>query len=155
MSFINKTNLITLRNYLNSLPEDYTLLDMGAYAKEPPCPSVITEGPCENPTDALGHGPSAGVSILPYIKYGDIETLEIDNIKWDTYSYEKFGLTAGSEDWEFVFGSFWPNSIESTVERLDKLIDLEAAPEWFVQNASAFYAANAIEVEDLYTALNV
>lgn len=117
MNARQRSNLLKLAAYLESLPKNYSHFDMGWFADH--------EGDCELPMDAevyaaknpseflnncgtvacaVGHGPAAG------IKVADEEFIcRGQGVNWHGYSRRAFGVGATSrfDAFSFLFGAQW------------------------------------------------
>jgi hypothetical protein len=62
-----------------------------------------------------GHGPASGL-------LGDPEEL------WPDYVERVFGVSAGDLLYDFLFGAWWPNSIEEAVKRADYVLTHRHVP---------------------------
>lgn len=101
MDQLQKDNLMKLRDYLYSLPEDYDRFDMSVYFYDSLSPHAFftpseARPSCGTSACALGHGPAAG-----------IEALEGEG--WLSYSERQFGISREDyfELWEWVFCEDW------------------------------------------------
>lgn len=105
---MNKTNLLKLSTYLDSLPDDYAHFDMINYFDGPDLDLEIKYarenggvGSCGTAACAVGHGPSAGI-----LFEDDLLDRSSGAPDWNTYCYRHFIDEDGAE-WEWMFGPGW------------------------------------------------
>lgn len=110
-------NLKKLAKYLYNLPDDYQHFDMSIFCGTEDVNfelyevSKETYSQCGAVACALGHGIAAGIK--PYKKAKN----------WEDYSYENFGISVSSEEWDWCFTVFW-NHVDNTPKGAAKRIML-------------------------------
>ena len=72
---------------------------------------------CNSPACVVGHS----VAVIPKLCSEDF--LE--------YSERVFGIIRGSKEWEWCFGSGWPDDLSLAIERLEYVIEHGKAPDDF------------------------
>ena len=98
---MNVTNLKLLAEYLLALPEDYQHFDMGSWHDDYECPidAYLEEAPhCNTAGCAVGHSPYVKGLPKPH-----------DEEEWEEYSERIFGMSEGSDEWNWCFHYAWEN----------------------------------------------
>ena len=117
MSEDRRANLIKVRNYLasNSPPPNFDMSTWMRYGEghhmTSSFPGMQAYNECGTSACVVGHGPLAGVGILPYESW---------------YAYAKRCFTDDPRDFEWLFGSDWSaydNSVEGAIKRIDIWLD--------------------------------
>jgi hypothetical protein len=116
MNAEQRANLLKLANYLDTLEPDYKHFDMSTYACHTgdheinleygmlECP-VQTVNDCGTVACAVGHGPAAGLRLIPneIIDGDDGERV----INWSEYQSRAFGVNWYEPLWDFLFSGLW------------------------------------------------
>lgn len=131
-------NIRKLSDYALNLPEDYKHFDMALYCKSSdvvsPQPrdakgimgATCSTNECGTAGCLLGHGPIAG-----------IKPAEGDN--WTIYALNRFGMDYwASMEWEWCFGTSWPNNASDGALRLLYLLDY-GIPKRFLNRCNEKY----------------
>ena len=127
-------NLDELMKVIDKIIEDDLLVDMEQFRSENGRPSdFYTKDDCGTAGCILGWCPVVGEGVLT--SEVSMETLangiySLSN-DWDTYSYEVFGLDSCSDEWYWIFSSYWHNDAHHAKARLQFLIDNGRPPKDF------------------------
>lgn len=126
---VQRSNLKTLANYLDSLPANYSHFGMSNFFQHNGREINVTDldtvcTPCGTAACAVGHAPGAGIPIHE------------DDEDWADYSERVFGLNAFADNrWGWCFCGWWDqfdNSHYGAAARIRYLLKHGAAPTEFV-----------------------
>ena len=118
-----RRNLNKLVSFLEALPEDYGGLRMNRWAdNNRDAAHAAPEHPCGTPACLIGHGPSAGVPLLPS-EFGRFE-FPI----WQSYASRAFA--SEQDGLSFMIGGFWPNSIPESIARIKLVLAGKIPNSW-------------------------
>lgn len=129
-----RSNLLKLATYLETLPKDYERFDMATFYDKNDwgdagiAVSDLKQIGCGTVACAAGHGPAAG------IKFTNVYAVDGDH-DWGQYSRDNFS----GEDrnfWEWMFGGDWggyDNSHWGAAARIRYFLENDGIPELFFQ----------------------
>lgn len=128
---MNRENLEKLRDYLWSLPKNYTHFDMRTFYKSADAVPLVDSAqiartpeyldPCGTVACAAGHGPAAGIPVL-------------DQENWPDYAWRVFKLSYAQ--WEWCFDPYWrriDNTPHGAAARIDWLLRKGLPTDWETQ----------------------
>lgn len=132
---MNRDNLAHLATYLEALPADYQHFDMSMYMNgDDETEYALGNAPllhCGTVACACGHGPAAGMPLLP-------SEIRWNIGDWGAYTERVFELTAAEDD--FLFAGFWEsfdNTHQGAAARIRYLLD-NGAPDAFNYDPSVY-----------------
>ena len=119
LSDVQRANLTTLRDYLANPPHAVELWMQYWAWDERRAQCATPAHPCGTPACVVGHGPAAGIPMLPE-----------DLGSFYHYSCRAFIALHHLGARFFAFGTSWPDSIPEAVARLTMVLDGTVPAEW-------------------------